>query len=447
MIKVDLHLHSRYSDKAAGFFSKKLDMHESYVTPKQLYDTLYERDMDLFTITDHNEIAGCLEIADLPGVFISEEATAYFPEDRCKVHVLCYDITEAQHEEIGHLRYNIYEFVDYLQDQGILHVLAHPLYDMDGKLSQTHIEKCLLMFDNWEIINGTRSGISSRLTQEIAEKFTGESLQMLASKHGFNKRGGAWMHNWQSHCRDEDGEEQLASAFIVCNFPPSSEDNPSLLRHDDVVTLFHEMGHALHHLLSTVDENGVSGVNGVEWDAVEFPSQFLENFAYEPQVLRLFAKHHETGEVLSELMIERLVKAKDFQAAMAMLRQLEFAMFDFRLHMGDYQGDAIQTLLDEIREETALLRPPAYNKFQNGFTHIFAGGYAAGYYSYKWAEVLSADAFYAIVDQGIFDTKLGRDYLDIVLSNGGSSSMRELFHELMGRDPETSNLLRLNGIR
>lgn len=188
MIKVDLHLHSKYSDKSAGFFSKKLDMHESYVSPRQLYDTLYERNMTLFTITDHDEIAGCLEIADLPGVFISEEATAYFPEDRCKVHVLCYDITEEQHARIGRLRYNIYDLVDYLQDEQVLHVLAHPLYDMDGKLSQAHIERCLLLFDNWEIINGTRSGISSKLTQEIAEKFTGDTLDTLASKHGFNKR-------------------------------------------------------------------------------------------------------------------------------------------------------------------------------------------------------------------------------------------------------------------
>ncbi len=261
-----------------------------------------------------------------------------------------------------------------------------------------------------------------------------------------DKRGGAWMHNWQSHCRDEEGEEQLASAFIVCNFSPSSESAPSLLRHDDVVTLFHEMGHALHHMLSTVDENGVSGVNGVEWDAVEFPSQFLENFAYEPQVLRLFAKHHESDEILSEVMIERLVRAKNFLSAMGMLRQLEFSLFDFRVHMDDHQGDAVQTLLDDIRTDTALLTPPAYNKFQNGFSHIFSGGYAAGYYSYKWAEVLSADAFFAIVDQGIFDTQLGKDYLNIILARGGSASMRELFHELMGRDPKSENLLRLNGI-
>jgi len=261
-----------------------------------------------------------------------------------------------------------------------------------------------------------------------------------------SKRGGAWMHNWQSHCRDENEHEQLASAFIVCNFPASTKENPSLLRHDDVVTLFHEMGHALHHMLSTVNENGVSGVNGVEWDAVEFPSQFLENFAYEPEVLRLFAKHHESGEVLSDVMIDKLVRAKNFQSAMGMLRQLEFSIFDFKLHLSLYQGDEVQQLLDRAREKTSLIKPPSYNKFQNGFAHIFAGGYSAGYYSYKWAEVLSADAFFAIVDQGIFDTKLGQDYLNIILAKGGSESMQVLFNELLGRDPQTESLLRLNGI-
>jgi oligopeptidase A len=237
-----------------------------------------------------------------------------------------------------------------------------------------------------------------------------------------------------------------ASAFVICNFPPSSGDNPSLLRHSDVVTLFHEMGHALHHMLSNVNENSVSGVNGVEWDAVEFPSQFLENFANEPKVLRLFAKHYKSGEILSDEMIERLEKAKNFQSAMAMLRQLEFASFDFKLHMSSYSEDEVQKLLDKIREKTSLIRPPSYNKFQNSFTHIFAGGYGAGYYSYKWAEVLSADAYFSIVDQGIFNTKLGKDYLNIILSKGGSQSMQKLFHQLLNRDPKIDNLLRLSGI-
>ncbi|MEA1919044.1 MAG: M3 family metallopeptidase [Campylobacterota bacterium] len=261
-----------------------------------------------------------------------------------------------------------------------------------------------------------------------------------------DKRGGAWMHNWQAHCSNEKGEEQLSSVFVVCNFPASSESTPSLLRHDDIVTLFHEMGHALHHMLSTVNENGVSGVNGVEWDAVEFPSQFLENFAYEPKVLKLFAKHYQSNEVISDEMISRLERTKNFQSAMSMLRQLEFSSFDFKLHMSSYSGDEVQNLLDSIREATSLIKPPSYNKFQNGFTHIFSGGYAAGYYSYKWAEVLSADAYFAIVDQGIFNTKLGKDYLDIILSKGGSKSMQELFYELLGREPQTQSLLRLNGI-
>ena len=262
-----------------------------------------------------------------------------------------------------------------------------------------------------------------------------------------SKRGGAWMHNWQAHCIDEQGKEQLASAFVVCNFPASSAKNPSLLRHDDVVTLFHEMGHAIHHMLSSVEENEVSGVNGVEWDAVEFPSQFLENFAYEPKVLKLFAKHHKTGEVISDDMIDKLVKSKNFLSAMGMLRQLEFSMFDFKLHSKLYQAEEVQDLLDDIRNKTALIKTPSYNKFQNGFAHIFGGGYAAGYYSYKWAEVLSADAFYAVVDEGIFGSKTAIKYRDIILNGGGSKSMDILYKELMGREADVNQLLRLNGIK
>ncbi len=262
-----------------------------------------------------------------------------------------------------------------------------------------------------------------------------------------SKRGGAWMHNYQTHCLNEKGEEQLASAFIVCNFPSSSDTNPSLLRHDDVVTLFHEMGHAIHHLLSTVNENEVSGVNGVEWDAVEFPSQFLENFAYEPQVLKIFASHYKTNETISDEMIDKLVRSKNFLSAMGMLRQLEFSIFDLRVHNGVYTESEVQNILNTIREETSLIQTPQYNKFQNGFAHIFAGGYAAGYYSYKWAEVLSADVFYSVIDEGIFESKTAQDYLNIILNSGGSKSMQELFKELMNRNPDTTKLLRLNGIK
>ncbi|QOP45294.1 M3 family metallopeptidase [Sulfurimonas paralvinellae] len=310
------------------------------------------------------------------------------------------------------------------------------------------------MFDFLEKLFGiTFKEVDETLWHEKAYAYDVYEHEKLKARVYFDlearesKRGGAWMHNWQSHSTDTQGREQLASAFVVCNFPPSSNSQPSLLRHDDVVTLFHETGHTIHHILSEVKENEVSGVNGVEWDAVEYPSQFLENFAYEPKVLKLFAKHYKTGEILPDKMIEKLVKSKNFLSAMGMLRQLEFSLFDFKLHMQTYQGEQVQDLLDAIREKTALIKPPKYNKFQNGFAHIFAGGYAAGYYSYKWAEVLSADTFYAVVDEGIFNSQTAQKYLDIILHNGGAKSMQDLYLELMGREANTRQLLRLSGIK
>ncbi|MEA2099469.1 MAG: M3 family metallopeptidase [Campylobacterota bacterium] len=336
-------------------------------------------------------------------------------------------------------------------------ILKKAQYDIDEELYRPYFEQKSVVNGMFEFLNklfGIRfEKVDEKLWDEKAfsyDLFVNDKIKArlyldLESRKG--KRGGAWMHNWQSHCTDEQGKEQLASAFIVCNFPASTDENLSLLRHDDVVTLFHEMGHAIHHMLSGVDENEVSGVNGVEWDAVEFPSQFLENFAYEPHVLKLFAQHHESGETISDDMIDKLVRSKNFQSAMGMLRQLEFSIFDFKLHTKVYQGDEVQALLDSIRADTALIKTPEYNKFQNGFAHIFAGGYAAGYYSYKWAEVLSADAFYSVVDEGIFDSKTAKDYLNIVLNGGGAKSMEILFHELMGRDADADKLLRLNGIK
>jgi oligopeptidase A len=263
-----------------------------------------------------------------------------------------------------------------------------------------------------------------------------------------NKRGGAWMNNWHSHYVDAMGKTHLPTAYIVCNFPPSTETTPSLLRHSDVVTLFHEMGHALHHLLSRVPEAYVSGIAGVTWDTVEFPSQFLEYFAYDKEVLRLFARHHETGEILSDEAIDRIIKAKNFQSSLAMIRQVEFALFDFKLHQELYNTEEkIQELLDTIRKEIAAIIPPEYNRFQNGFGHIFGGGYAAGYYSYKWAEVLSADAFYMFIDSGnIFNKELAMKYKKCILQKGGSKDMEKLFFDLTGRKPSVDSLLKIDGI-
>ncbi len=266
----------------------------------------------------------------------------------------------------------------------------------------------------------------------------------LESREG--KRGGAWMDEWVTHHIDEHGNEILPVAFIVANFSPATEEMPSLLRHDDVVTLFHEMGHALHHLLSIVEEPAVSGISGVEWDAVEFPSQFLENFAYEKSVLKEFAKHYETGETIAEEMIDRLVEAKNFQSALAMLRQLEFGLFDMLIHMEGKDEKDVQRILDEVREEISLLKPPSYNRFQWSFGHIFAGGYAAGYYSYKWAEVLSADAYFMFVDNGIYNEEIAQSYLNEILCKGGSRPAIESFRAFAGRDPDSESLLKLCGI-
>jgi len=258
------------------------------------------------------------------------------------------------------------------------------------------------------------------------------------------KRGGAWMNDWETHYEDKDGNTHLASAFIVCNFSPTTDTTPSLLRHDDVVTLFHEMGHAIHHLFGKCKERSVSGINGVAWDVVEFPSQFLENFAYESAILKRFGFHYKSGEPISNELMAKIKETKNYQAALGILRQVEFSLFDFTLHQGLYQGAEVQALLNGIREKTALLEIPVYNKFQHGFAHIFAGGYAAGYYSYKWAEVLSADAFFSCLDeQSGFDKESAKGYKEYILANGGAKEMSALYQEWLGRKADVKSLIKL----
>ena len=263
-----------------------------------------------------------------------------------------------------------------------------------------------------------------------------------------DKRGGAWMNNWHSYYKDSNNNINLPTAYIVGNFPQSTKDIPSLLRHSDVVTLFHEMGHALHHLLSKVEEPTVSGISGVAWDVVEFPSQFLEYFSYDRDILKLFAKHYQTGEVLDDEAISRLIKAKNFQSSMATVRQIEFALFDFKLHQKLYKTEfEIQELLNSIRDKLSVIKTPEYNKFQNSFSHIFSGGYSAGYYSYKWAEVLSADAFYMFLDsKNVLNKELGLKYKNCVLSCGGSENMDKLFFDFAQREPKIDSLLKIDGI-
>ncbi|EMJ98612.1 peptidase family M3 [Leptospira sp. B5-022] len=257
-----------------------------------------------------------------------------------------------------------------------------------------------------------------------------------------DKQGGAWMNHWETRNK-LSGKTILPSAFVVCNFPPAKDSAPSLLNHSDVVTFFHEMGHALHHLCAKIEEPPVSGINGVEWDAVEFPSQFLENFAYEPEVLDFFAFHYETGKPMPKELAQKLKDTKNFLAAMGVVRQLEFGIFDIRIHLQKYSEEQVQNILDTVRKDVSVLFPPEYNKFQNGFGHIFSGGYAAGYYSYKWAELLAADAFFAFRSKGIFDENLAEKYRTEILEKGGSENAMVLFKRFLGRDPEPDALLKL----
>ena len=241
---------------------------------------------------------------------------------------------------------------------------------------------------------------------------------------------------------------QRPVAFLVCNFNRGTDDKPALLTHNEVITLFHEFGHGLHHMLTQVDVAAVSGINGVAWDAVELPSQFMENFCWQKEVLQFLSSHYQTHEPLPEKLLNNMLASKNFQSAMQMLRQLEFALFDFRLHLeyGKENFPGIQTLLDQVRNQVAVLIPPVFNKFQHSFTHIFAGGYAAGYYSYKWAEVLSADAFAAFEDAGIFDQATGERFLTEILQKGGSEDAMVLFKKFRGREPSPAALLRHSGI-
>ncbi len=262
------------------------------------------------------------------------------------------------------------------------------------------------------------------------------------------KRGGAWMADCRVRWRNLRGHLQLPVAFLTCNFTPPVNGKPSLLTHDEVTTLFHEFGHGLHHMLTQVEVAEVSGINGVAWDAVELPSQFLENWCWNRDSLALIASHHESGEPLPEDLLDKLLAAKNFQSGMQMVRQLEFSLFDFRLH-AEFNPEAPQKPLEvhrQVRDEIAVVKAPAFNRFPNSFSHIFAGGYAAGYYSYKWAEVLAADAFSLFEEQGIFDPQTGKAFLTNILEKGGSQEPMELFKAFRGREPEVDALLRQTGI-
>jgi len=262
-----------------------------------------------------------------------------------------------------------------------------------------------------------------------------------------NKRGGAWMDDCIGRI-NSSMQKQTPVAYMTCNFSPAVGDKPALLTHSEVETLFHEFGHGLQHMLTKIDYGQVSGINGVAWDAVELPSQFMENWCWEKEALALFSGHYETGEAIPDEMFEKMLAAKNFQSAMVMVRQLEFSIFDFRIHR-DYdpdKGGRVYEILNEVRERISVVKPPMWNRFAHGFSHIFAGGYSAGYYSYKWAEVLSADAFSLFEEKGVFDKASGQSFLRNILETGGSEDAMDLFVKFRGREPKIDALLRHTGI-
>ncbi len=262
-----------------------------------------------------------------------------------------------------------------------------------------------------------------------------------------NKRGGAWMDECITRRKKASGIE-LPVAYLTCNFSAPVGGKPALFTHDEVITMFHEFGHGLHHMLTLVDDYSVSGIKGVEWDAVELPSQFMENFCWEWDVLRHMTAHVETGAQLPRELFDKMVAAKNFQAGMQTMRQIEFSLFDMRVH-GEFDPNGKQTALDlieQVRDEVAVVRPPKWNRFPNSFSHIFAGGYAAGYYSYKWAEVLSADAYSLFEEMGTLSAEAGSRFKNEVLAKGGSRPAMESFVAFRGREPSLDALLRRNGM-
>jgi len=312
-----------------------------------------------------------------------------------------------------------------------LFAVVHQLYNLDIR-SRDNIDTWhpdIQFFDIYDSANNLRGCFY---------------LDLYARPH---KRGGAWMDECIVRKKTMAGI-QTPVAYLTCNFTPQIEDNPSLLTHDEVITLFHEFGHGLHHMLTKVDYPSVAGINGVPWDAIELPSQFMENWCWEREALDLIGRHFRTGNTIDNDLFERLIAGKTFQTGMQMVRQLEFAIFDFRLHLeyNDEHRLDIQELINEVRNQIAVVIPPSFNRFQHSFSHIFAGGYAAGYYSYKWAEVLSADAFSKFEETGIFNKVTGQKFLHTILEQGGTRDPMELFIEFRGRKPSIEPLLRHSGI-
>lgn len=339
-------------------------------------------------------------------------------------------------EKLKHHRYEISQELlrPYFPEDKVLSGLFYTVNRLFG-LKITELKE----FDSWH------KDVRFFSIEDSEGEHRGSFYFDLYAREG--KRGGAWMDDCRVR-RQTTSDMQNPVAYLTCNFNAPVDGKPALFTHDEVTTLFHEFGHGIHHMLTKIDVAGVSGINGVPWDAVELPSQFMENWCFEEEALAEISGHFETGEPLPKAMLDKMLAAKNFQSGMGMLRQLEFSLFDFRMHLeySPEEGANIQAKLDEVRSQVAVIKAAEFNRFQHSFAHIFAGGYAAGYYSYKWAEVLSADAFSRFEEEGIFNSETGLSFLNNILEMGGSEEPMELFKRFRGREPRIDALLRHSGI-
>lgn len=382
--------------------------------------------------------------------FLNDLATKVKPQGEKEVH----DLTEFAQKEFGVLELNLWDIAYYSEKQ-------------KQHLFQISDEELRPYFPESKAVSGLFEVLKRVFNMTVVEKegvdtwhdsvrffdiYDGENtlrgsfyLDLYARE---NKRGGAWMDECRVRRITASGELQTPVAYLTCNFNKPVGDKPALFTHDEVVTLFHEFGHGIHHMLTQVDVSAVSGINGVPWDAVELPSQFLENWCWEEEALAFISGHYETGEPLPNEMLEKMLAAKNFQSAIFILRQLEFGLFDFTLHteFDPEVGPRVLETLAEVKSKVAVLPSLEWNRFSHAFSHIFAGGYSAGYYSYLWAEVLSSDAFSRFEQEGIFNEDTGKSFLNNILEMGGSEEPMELFKRFRGREPNIEALLRHSGI-
>lgn len=340
-------------------------------------------------------------------------------------------------EKLRQHRYNISQ--EELRPYFPEHRVLEGLFTIVNKLYDIRIQE-IISFDKWH--DDVRF---FELYDQSDKKISGFYLDLYARE---KKRGGAWMDDCRNRRRLKDNTFQLPVAYLTCNFNSPINDEPALFTHDEVITLFHEFGHCLQHMLTKMDIAGVSGINGIPWDAVEIASQFMENWAEQKESIDFISQHFKTKEPLPESTFKRMHEAKNYQAAMQIVRQLEFSLFDFQLHMefDPTTSNQVQSILDDVRSKVSVIPVPSFNRFQNGFSHIFAGGYAAGYYSYKWAEVMAADAFSLFKEKGIFDKETSKKFLNTFLQSGGAADPMDLFIQFRGRKPRVEALLEKDGI-